>query len=188
MAEEKSFEDLVKEAPAGGTVSLVGALAQSSEAGKFMLTLQDGRALTLAMTSVKGHAVLGSSVGQTIVRIDVDAGSLPAGAPGVPLAVDIYTPPPVDYTLASRDIGNKPVLDHTLPWVEHAFPFGISPGPTGAALPFALATPHQVPPETLAALGQAFPAFAKHAFFDRTGADIDKPPFQDGTVGRHVDF
>jgi hypothetical protein len=30
---EKSFEDLVKEAPAGGTGSLVGTLAQSSEAG-----------------------------------------------------------------------------------------------------------------------------------------------------------
>jgi hypothetical protein len=77
---EKSFEDLVKEAPTGGTVSLVGTLAQSSEAGKFVLNLQDGRAMTLETASVKGHTVLGTSLGQTIVRIDVDPGSLPADA------------------------------------------------------------------------------------------------------------
>jgi hypothetical protein len=77
---EKSFEDLVKEAPAGGTGSLVGTLAQSSEAGKFVLNLQDGRAMTLETASVKGHTVLGTSLGQTIVRIDVDPGSLPADA------------------------------------------------------------------------------------------------------------
>ena|SRR5271165_6511353 len=79
-SEEKSFEDLVKEAPVGGTVSLVGTLAQSSEAGKFVLNLQDGRAMTLETASVKGHTVLGTSLGQTIVRIDVDPGSLPADA------------------------------------------------------------------------------------------------------------
>ncbi len=49
-SDKKSFADLVKEAPAApaaGTASLAGALAQSSEAGKFVLTLQDRSAVTL---------------------------------------------------------------------------------------------------------------------------------------------
>jgi hypothetical protein len=78
--EEKSFADLVKQAPAapaGGTISLVGTLAQSPEEGKFVLNLQDGSSLTLETAVVKGHAVLGASVGQTIVRVDIDAGKVP---------------------------------------------------------------------------------------------------------------
>jgi hypothetical protein len=65
--EEESFETLVKEAPlapAAETVSLVGTLARSSEAGKFVLTLQDGRAVTLETAAVKGYMVLGTSLGQ----------------------------------------------------------------------------------------------------------------------------
>jgi hypothetical protein len=106
--EEKTFEDLIKEAPRGGTVSLVGALAQSSEAGKFVLNLQDGRTMTLETASVKGHTVLGTLVGQTIVRIDVDAATIPASAPGASTVADIYTPPGVDHTLAWLDHGPKP--------------------------------------------------------------------------------
>jgi hypothetical protein len=78
--EEKSFADLVKEGPAQpamGTISLIGTLAQSSEAGKFVLILQDGRSVTLEIAAVKGHAVLGASVGQAIVRVDIDAGKIP---------------------------------------------------------------------------------------------------------------
>jgi len=149
-SEEKSFEDLVKEAPVGGTVSLVGTLAQSSEAGKFVLNLQDGRAMTLETASVKGHTVLGTSVGQTIVRVDVDAATLPAGVPGATVA-DIYTPPPVDYTLASRDHYPKPFWQDAPP--PYQFPFG------GFA-PFSLATPHQAPASTLATMQElGNPAF-----------------------------
>jgi hypothetical protein len=74
--EQESFETLVNEAPlapTGGTVSLVGMLARSAEPGRFVLTLPDGRAVTLETAAVKGYAVLGTSVGQTIVRVDVDA-------------------------------------------------------------------------------------------------------------------
>ena len=78
---EKSFDELVKEAPlaptAGGT-SLVGTLSQSSEAGKFVLTLQDGSAVTLNTADVKAHMVLGATVGQTIVRIEIDSEKIPA--------------------------------------------------------------------------------------------------------------
>ena len=84
-SKEKSFEELLKEAPAApatGSVSLVGALAQSSEPGKFALTLQDGSIVTLETASVKDHTVLGTSVGQPIVRVEVDAARLLASAPG----------------------------------------------------------------------------------------------------------
>lgn len=60
---DKSFEELVNEAPlapAAGTVSLVGKLAKSSEPGKFVLTLPDGSAMTLDTAAVKGHEVLGA--------------------------------------------------------------------------------------------------------------------------------
>jgi hypothetical protein len=79
-SEDKSFADLVAEspaAPAEGTVRLVGALAKSREAGKFVLTLQDGRTVTLETSAVKGHTVLGSSLGRAIVRIEVEASKAP---------------------------------------------------------------------------------------------------------------
>jgi hypothetical protein len=165
--EEKSFEDLVKEAPRGGTVSLVGALAQSSEAGKFVLNLQDGRTMTLETASVKGHTVLGTSVGQTIVRIDVDAASISASAPSATFA-DINTPPGVDHTLAWLDHGPKPFWQDAPP--PYQFPFG------GFA-PFSLATPHQAPAEALAIMMQPFGPFGggfTSAFFDRTVFGLDK--------------
>jgi hypothetical protein len=153
--EEKSFEDLIKEAPRGGTVSLVGALTQSSEAGKFVLNLQDGRTMTLETALVKGHTVLGTSVGQTIVRIDVDAASIPASAPSATFA-DINTPPGVDHTLAWLDHGPKPFWQDAPP--PYQFPFG------GFA-PFSLATPHQAPAEALAMMMQPFGPFGGRTVF-----------------------
>jgi hypothetical protein len=122
--EQKSFEDLVKEAPAApaaGTVSLVGTLAQSSEAGKFVLTLQDGSPVTLETAAVKAHTVLGTSVGQTIVRVDVEAGKIPAinPQPLPPQANALGTPftnPDVDFaTIAAAD---RPI---TIPDIDHPF-------------------------------------------------------------------
>src|SRR5262249_5599870 len=96
-----AFEDLLKEAPlapAWDGVSLVGTLARSSEGGKFVLTLQDGRAVTLETASVKNYTVLGTSVGQTIVRIDVDRASIPTSV--LEAASPPYPPTPVPFTLA----------------------------------------------------------------------------------------
>ena len=73
---DKSFEELVKEAPeapAASNVSFVGTLAKSHEPGKFVLTLQEGNAVSFSIADVKSHTVLGSSVGQTIVRIEIEA-------------------------------------------------------------------------------------------------------------------
>jgi hypothetical protein len=82
--EQKSFETLLEEAPSApspGTVSVVGILGQSTEAGKFVLTLADGRAITLETASVKSCAPLGTSVGQTIVRVDLDTAKIPTFEP-----------------------------------------------------------------------------------------------------------
>ena len=84
VSEDKSFADLVAEAPpapAEGTVRLVGALAKSREAGKFVLTLQDGRTVTLETSAVKSHTVLGSSLGRAIVQIEIEASKAPRFRP-----------------------------------------------------------------------------------------------------------
>jgi multidrug efflux pump subunit AcrA (membrane-fusion protein) len=73
--DQTSFDDLVSQVPAA-TVSVVGTLAKSSESGKFMLVLQNGGTVTLETAAVKGHTVLGTSLGQTIVRVDVDVEKL----------------------------------------------------------------------------------------------------------------
>jgi hypothetical protein len=70
--DQTSFDDLVSEAPAA-TVSVVGTLAKS---GKFILVLQNAGTVTLETAAVKGHTVLGTSLGQTIVRVDVDVEKL----------------------------------------------------------------------------------------------------------------
>jgi hypothetical protein len=78
--EKQKFEDLLKEAPkapSADTVSLVGALAQAHEAGKFVLTMAGGQTVTLDVSAVKDHEVMASSVGHVIVRVDIDRAHLP---------------------------------------------------------------------------------------------------------------
>jgi hypothetical protein len=84
MAEKKkSFSDLLSEAPlapAEDTVSLVGALARSSQAGKFILALSQGNSITLDVDAVKGYQVIGGGVGQLLVQVDVDKTKVPQAA------------------------------------------------------------------------------------------------------------
>src|SRR5271166_4461113 len=125
-SKDKSFEELVKEAPAApaeGTVSLVGTLARSGEAGKFVLTLEDGSELTLETAAVKGHEVLGTSVGQTIVRVDVEAEKIPPTSP----------------TRFPETI-RKPWKD---PWQEGGVTLHGDRTAEVQFAPFAMATPHQ---------------------------------------------
>ena len=175
MATEKpkSFEELVKEAPsapAAGTVSLVGVLSQSPEHGKFVLTIEDGSAVTLETAAVKGHAVLGGSVGRTVVRVDVDAAKAPTHASGSPRATAAFTNPDIDTPFTVQSFDHSFFwLDHpgTLPyWADNprthpphdyyvAGPGYVAPGTpvqAGGVSPFALATPQQAPANMLAAL------------------------------------
>src|SRR5271166_3497414 len=151
-SKDKSFEELVKEAPAApaaGTVSLVGTLAQSGEAGKFVLTLQDGSALTLETAAVKGHEVLGTSVGHTIVRVDVEAEKIP---PTTPTRVpEIWKP--------HTDPGTGPYDKY--PFEDPRF------------APFAMATPQQAPLSTLAALQGGSPYAVASGWWDALTGPID---------------
>lgn len=174
MAEEdKSFATLVAEAPpapADGVVSLVGTLARSSEHGKFVLILQGGQTITLETSAVKAHAVLGASLGRTIVRVDVDPGKVPAISPqpfiqATVAAQDIHTGA-VDHT-GFHDIGTEPGVDQNTGALDHGFGTGLYdtspllekspisdafPAQAGGIMPFALATPHQAPANVLDAL------------------------------------
>jgi hypothetical protein len=84
MAEEKkSFSDLLSEAPlapAEDTVTLVGALARSSQSGKFVLALSQGGSITLDVDAVKSYQVMGGAVGQQLVQVDVDKTKVPETA------------------------------------------------------------------------------------------------------------
>lgn len=172
--EDKAFADLVAEAPAApaeGTVSLVGALAKASEHGKFVLILQDGNTVTLETSAVKGHAVLGSSLGRTIVQVEVEAGKVPAIGPqtftrATAAAQDIHTGA-VDHT-GFHDIGTEPGVDTIITGAsDHGFGTGLYdtspllekspisdafPAQAGGITPFALATSHQAPANVLDAL------------------------------------
>jgi len=164
----KSFKDLLDQAPiAADTVSLTGMLARSPDAGKFVLTLADGRKLTLETDAVKDYAVLGGAIGQTVVRVDIDSSRAPKDAAASP---EIKAPP----TIAWLDNLKNPILDThpgqfpdvTIPIVDATIgpgavalggnPWGGS-GASQTAAPFALATPHQVAQAQLAAIQAMLP-------------------------------
>lgn len=77
-AEDRSFDELLKDAPkahVSDTVSIAGTLAKSDDPGKFVLTMADGKSVTLDTSAVKKHMVLGHSVGHTVVLVEVDGAS-----------------------------------------------------------------------------------------------------------------
>jgi hypothetical protein len=184
-SQDKSFADLVAEAPAApaeGTVSLVGALAKSREAGKFVLTLQDGRTVALETSAVKGHTVLGASLGRAIVRIEIEASKAAGLGPrrfdrgaissmlrftgildqiGGGLQVGEDTPPftsekdPGDET--DPNTSEKDPSQDTGDLQDKLPPLDKDPTGEGTGSyeyiePFALATPHQAPPHVVRAL------------------------------------
>ena len=161
--QEKSFEALVREAPeapAAGTISLVGTLARSGETGQFVLTLEDGSAVTLETAAVRGYAVLGASFGQTIVRVDLDARKIPAVQPN-PRSWFHHDPNP-------------------LPWSRAA----------GGAVPFALATAQQAPLdlfERLSVGGLFWPGLSTWSDAVYTGLqDLIYSPYRTGPLGQDV--
>jgi hypothetical protein len=137
----ESFEELLRQAPAApvsGMTSLVGVLAQSTEEGKFVLNLQDGSQVTLDKTAVSGHSVLGYSVGQAIVRVDVDSSKIPASSPATQAALaSIRTVPQLDWTAAYWDnIHTRPWLDiHKVPWLDKIPESDLPQSTVGAADP-----------------------------------------------------
>jgi hypothetical protein len=87
MANQKAntFADLVKQAPtqaAAEVVTVTGVLWQPGDPTKFGLTLANGRNVTFDIAAVRSHLVLCSSVGSTIVRVDIDSSLDPRLADG----------------------------------------------------------------------------------------------------------
>jgi hypothetical protein len=234
MADDhKSFNELLSEAPlASDTVTVIGALSRTHELDKFMITLADGRSLTLPTNSVRSFSRLAGAIGQVVVQLELDAklvphdvarledhpGTIAAADPQTILAADLPTVASLDQPATSplhdlpvtiaeltgtgdpklpsvdgtgvRDILNTGVADigGVGTAAEQIGPIG--PGPVfGGVAPFALATPHQAPAETLAALTQlqgVAPLGLTFFWLDRqTVASQDKPPLADGTTVHH---
>lgn len=174
---QRSFRELVSEAPISAradTLRLVGALSRSHEAGKFVLTLADGRSVTLNIDAVKEHRVLGDAAGQQLVEVDLDAERVPrdiaSATPGGFSPAGVVNPSPFPWSLFWLDYPKSPWTDThpghwpdvKIPYIDHqiAGPVGVPPGgdPWGGygagqtLAPFALATPQQAPQATLAAM------------------------------------
>jgi hypothetical protein len=144
MANDKqSFEELLNEAPLASksdTVTLVGALSRTPEPHNFVLTLANGRSITLDTKAVKSHTRLGDAIGQVLVQLVLDAKLVPD---------DLRWPEAFANTPLALD---KPILDKP-PFLDHSLAWGSpsAPNPFGAA-PFTMAAPHQAPARALAAL------------------------------------
>jgi hypothetical protein len=178
--DHNSFQDLVAKAPpapSDAPVSLVGTLAKSKDDGKFVLILADGGSVTMNISDVKSHTVLGNSLGLNLVQVEVEAdvarnlnfGGVQLGPQKIP-AGDIHKSPIID-SLSTLWTDLK--LQHTDPIYDYRF----GPGATepeqvqgGSVSPFALATPQQAPAHVLAAFHQA--ALPK-VTADRTGSIQD---------------
>jgi hypothetical protein len=131
--DRKPFRELVGEAPmATETVSLVGMLSRSREDEKFILTLGDGRSLALEIDAVKDYAVLGGTIGQVVVRIEIDSSRLPQDTSSLVGAL--------------KDNKKLPEKEQSVVDPLEGFVSG------QMLVPFALATPHQVAAMQLAAM------------------------------------
>ena len=129
--DKKPFRELVTEAPVASKpqpISLVGALSRSSSEDQFALSFGDRRTVTLPVEAVEDYAILGSSMGQMIVRIDIDVDQVPEtlraifSPPPVPWH-QVYTPPPDPWRYTAYAVyppGGLPV--HTGSLDPHPYP------------------------------------------------------------------
>lgn len=191
------------------TVSLVGALERSHQKGKFVLALGPGRSVTLDVEAVKGHQVLGGGVGQILVQVDVDRESVPEEIKGafdspfthfgydVPITISYLDHPhklphvDIPFTIPTNDFPSpKNILEASGTIQENIGDpgFGGDPwqwgggfgGPVpGAGAPFALATPHQAPQSTIAAMQMRGPVRGPTHYSDLTSPLYDKRPTED---------
>ena len=158
--DDKSFKELLSEASlAADTVTVVGALVRTHEPDKFVLTLADGHSVTLETKAVKSFTRLGGAIGQLLVQLELDAKLVP---------IDLYRQTGGTAKLPSFDFPRVvPTLWESIQIKPPNDPLGLNPvgsgtvnpvgvfGGGGTAVrpePFALATPHQAPAETRAAL------------------------------------
>jgi hypothetical protein len=157
--EEHDFAKLLRDAPMAPdaeTVTVVGTLARTHDASHFVLTLPDGRSVTLEVNAVKSAKTMAGAIGQSVVQLELDAKRIPEN-------------------VATRLFGNKSGPDYTMAYIDYQFgPYGspFDPGHGGAGpknpaieiggvtppawfaqpAPFVAAMPHQASPATIEAL------------------------------------
>ncbi|HUC61498.1 MAG TPA: hypothetical protein VMF53_06040 [Alphaproteobacteria bacterium] len=199
---DKSFEDFLSEAPLApdtSTLTVVGALSRVPEPGKFMLTLADGRSVTLETKAVKSFTPLGGAVGQSLAQLELNAKLVPKDFGAAPVAHNVHTVlatdpihaptlpmtdpklPIFDLTVLAYDHLKPPIVDSLQlkpvadpPWMGGGDP-SIAPVAGAGVSPFALATAHQAPAGTVAAVEQA----GLHSPFTTSIYDYITLPFFD---------
>jgi|HubBroStandDraft_4_1064222.scaffolds.fasta_scaffold62295_3 hypothetical protein len=151
--DEGDFRKLLSEAPMApdaDTVTVVGILARTPDAARFVLTLPDGRSVALDVDAVKSAKAIAGAIGQSVVQLELDAKCIPEN-----LMQSFKSGP--DWTVAYID---HPQLG---PWGNPGGGSGSPPkeriethppGGLGQVSPFVAAMPHQAPPGTIEALIQ----------------------------------
>jgi hypothetical protein len=172
MAEDKSdFQKLLSEAPVASsadTVTVVGTLSRTPDAARFMLTLADGRSVTLDVSAVKSAKKIAGSIGQPMVQLELDSKHVPEGVREfrpeqyfkIPAAESHPAISEVNTFIADQGHTGMPDTVHT-GYRDSAFDPAANPAAafntpwyadTAQAAPFVAATPHQANPMTMAAL------------------------------------
>jgi hypothetical protein len=198
--EKKSFKDLLGEAPLASsenTVTLVGALARSSEPDKFVLAIGQGNSVTLDVAAVKSHKVLGGGVGQLLVELEIDSSQVPEEAkklqPQMPTTgfADIKHPPLETGIVDSKHPPHETgLVDIKHPYYDkHPWTDLFETNPEFGNPPFSLATAQQAPAESVAAM-QATPSATRTFFtwdintgFRDINTGVRDKPLSDGATG-----
>lgn len=183
--EGNEFQKLLSEAPMvphADTVTVVGILGRTAEAGRFVLTLPDGQSETLEVAAVKSAKKVAGSIGQSLVEVELDAKRIPAKVREIVNKNPLYDQLQGQTIWYRDNTGAADVntgltdVHHSLPQVETIVGETAWTGAgdvvgtgaaesagTGAAeavgatqtfapMPFAAAMPHQADPATMAAL------------------------------------
>jgi hypothetical protein len=115
LNEEHDFAKLLRDAPMApdaDTVTVVGTLARTHDAAHFMLTLPDGRSVTLEVNAVKSAKTIAGAIGQSVVQMELDAKRIPESVRDLQTEMhNFYSPPVVDYTVVGHHEGTNPRLD-----------------------------------------------------------------------------
>ena len=145
--EENDFAKLLRDAPMASDadiVTVVGILARTHDAAHFMLTLPDGRSVTLEVNAVKSAKTIAGAIGQSVVQLELDAKRIPESLLGYKARLDVPTGG-VNYGthLAYFDPGGG---GGSNPAIE------IGGDPAAGLMPFVAAMPHHAPHATIEAL------------------------------------
>jgi hypothetical protein len=159
---ESEFAKLLRDAPmASDTITVTGILARTHDPEHFILTLPDGRSVTLPVRTVKSARALAGAIGQQVVQLEMARKDLPGGLGGSSDGLNVTIK-----EVHGDSTGAAVAEVSTWPWQsEGKNPFeggkagqsdqggwpitGVGGGPFA---PFVAAMPHQASRETIAAL------------------------------------